>query len=76
MQKRIESCACVTRELEKEHKGENQVHNKEGWWVSGWVFSASGASDELNTILGWINRNIASGTRRERAPLHSMLDLI
>lgn len=49
---------------------------KRGGRVSGWVFSACGASDELNTILGWINRNITSGTRRERAPLHSMLDLI
>lgn len=49
---------------------------KRGGGVSGWVCSASGASDELNTILGWINRNTASGTRRERAPLHSMLDLI
>lgn len=27
-----------------------------------------GASDELNTILVWINRNTAAGTRIERAP--------
>lgn len=38
MQKRIESCACVTRELEKEHKRENQVQNKEGWWGVRLVF--------------------------------------
>lgn len=30
--KRTESCARVTRELGKEHKRENRVHNKEGWW--------------------------------------------
>lgn len=36
----------------------------------------NGALDELNTILVWINRNTASGTRKERAPLHSVLDNI
>lgn len=36
----------------------------------------NGALDELNTILVWINRNTASGTRKERAPIHSVLDNI
>ena len=70
MQKRIESCACVTRELERSINVKIKYRTKKGGGVSGWFFSASGASDELNTILGWINRNTASGTRRE---LHFIL---
>ena len=63
------------RELE-ERKHENQVHSKERWWGVRLVFSTYGASDELNTVLGWINRNIATGTGKERALFHSMLDHI
>lgn len=59
-------------ELEKEQKRENQVRGKERWWGIRLFFFPYRALDKLNTILGWINRNTASGTRKERALFHSV----